>query len=266
MTTAERQRDLFEGVIPPDTPLGNYQCQQMPTLPPPPADPLDHHQRFGVSAEQHVRALEWLSDNNQEFADLEDRQAAFEEVGDAAGAAAVQEQLDQIVADHLRRPAPEPPASPPDATKATEATEAPEPPLPAQPESAQSPVCLKWNQLAPGRRALVPELEKHLREKGWPYVAVDDAKQAVFANSVSIKAFDYLIYSSIGPNLLVLVITRRPTAEQAEQMQEWQKVFGADFQAVFMFSSGGEWRLVLLQDLQTPDPLAHARSLEDSVN
>ena len=248
MRTSIRQLDLFENILPPDTPLGNYQCQvAVPTLPPAPADPLDHHKRFGVTAERHVQALEWLSDNNQEFADLEDRQAAIEETGDPAGAAKVQEQLDRIVADHLQRPAPAPP---PDATKATEATE---------------PAPLKWNELTQGRKALVADLEKHLRGKGWPYVAVDEAKKAIFTAG-SVRAFDYLVYSNSGPNLLVLIVTRRPTADQVEQMRQWETIFGSDFRAAFTFRADGQWRLVSLKDLQTPDPLAHSRSMEESIN
>ena len=111
MTTASKQFDLFEGVIPPDTPLGNFQCQVSPNpsddddgasgqdrkgyadtqdrksyqvsspvsppspLPPPPANPLDHYKRFGVTADEHVAALEWLSDNDETFANLEDLDA-----------------------------------------------------------------------------------------------------------------------------------------------------------------------------------------------
>ena len=239
MTTARKQLDLFEGIIPPDTPLGNFQCCQGPPplspLPPHPENQLDHYKRFGVTADQHVQALEWLSDNNQEFADLEDRLCELEEIGDAAGASAVQEQLDRIVADHLKRPAPEPPAR------------------------------LTWSMLAQGLVKARASLEAHLREKGWPYVAVDEAKKAIF-NGSNIGAFDFLVYSSTGPNLLALVVTRRPTANQVEQMRQWEQVFGTDFQAVFMFQAGGQWRLVSLQDLQTPDPLACARLLEDCVN
>jgi len=238
MTTSIRQYDLLDGVLPPDTPLGNYCCQP-PALPPPPANPLDHYKRFGVTADEHVAALEWLSDNNQEFADLEDRLAAIE-LGETTGdAVAVQEQLDQIVAAYLRRPAPQ---------RA----------MPVQPPR------LKWNQLAQGRKTLVPELEKHLRDKGWPYVAVTEARKAIFGGS-GIGTFDYLVYSSTGPNLLVLVITRRPTADQVEQMQEWEKVFGKDFEAAFVFQAAGQWRLITLKDLETHDPLGQSAVLVDRL-
>jgi hypothetical protein len=267
MNTTTKQFDLFEGVIPPDTPLGNFQCCQVAPpipppspLPPPPANPLDHHQRFGVSADEHVAALEWLSDNDQTFADLEDRLCDLEEIHDTAGAAVIQEQLDRIVADYLRSVRQFDPKSPLlDATKATEATEAPEPSVPAQ-----SPP-LKWNQLAQGRKALVSGLETHLREKGWPYVAVDEAKKAIFSGS-NIASFDFLVYSTTGPNLLVLIITRRPTAAQVQQMTEWEKVFGKDFTAAFTFQAADQWRTLSLKDLANPDPLATAGSLDEYLN
>ena len=37
--------------------------------------------------------------------------------------------------------------------------------------------------------------EDYLRAKGWPYVAIDEAKKTVFAGA-SIKSFDFLVYSS----------------------------------------------------------------------
>lgn len=267
MTTARKQLDLFEGIIPPDTPLGNFQCCQGPPplspLSPHPENPLDHYKRFGVTADQHVQALEWLSDNNQEFADLEDRQGELEEIGDAAGASAVQEQLDRIVADYLEHPAPESPAPLPDATEATEA-----PSVPSGQRLTWSGIAkglAPWRQFRKGLPSERAQLENHLREKGWPYVAVDEAKKAIF-NGSNIASFDFLVYSSTGPNLLVLVVTRRPTANQVEQMRQWEQVFGKDFLAAFTFQAGGQWRLVSLQDLQTPDPLACARLLEDCVN
>ncbi len=291
MTTSSKQFDLFEGVIPPDTPLGNFQCHVSPNpsddddgasgqdhkgytdtqdrksyqvssppspLPPPPENPLDHYKRFGVAADEHVAALEWLSDNDETFANLEDRLCDLEEIGDTAGAVVIQEQLDRIVADYLesiRRFEPKTPL-----LDATEATKAPEPSVPAQP-----PPCLKWNQLAQGRKTLVSGLETHLRQKGWPYVAVDEAKKAIF-NASEIDAFDFLVYSTTGPNLLVLIVTRRPTPAQVQQMTEWEKVFGKDFTAAFTFQAAGQWRTLSLKDLVNPDPLATAGSLDEYLN
>jgi len=97
--------------------------------------------------------------------------------------------------------------------------------------------------------------EDYLRAKGWPYVAVDEAKKAIFAAS-SVKSFDFVVYSSSGPNLLADVKGRKfpdmslrgrkrgasrawenwITREDAQGLQEWQKVFGPDFLAVLVFA------------------------------
>jgi len=96
--------------------------------------------------------------------------------------------------------------------------------------------------------------EDYLRSKGWPYVAVDEAKKAAFAG-VSLKSFDFLVYSSSGPNLLVDVKGRKfpagipgrkrgasrawenwITRQDVEGMLEWEKVFGEDFVGVLVFA------------------------------
>ena len=96
--------------------------------------------------------------------------------------------------------------------------------------------------------------EDYLRARGWPYVAVDEAKKAIFG-AASIKSFDFLVYSESGPNLLVDVKGRkfpapaRPAAkgstkrwenwitqEDASGLTEWQKVFGGDFATVLVFA------------------------------
>ena len=96
--------------------------------------------------------------------------------------------------------------------------------------------------------------EDYLRAKGLPYVAVDEAKKAVFAGA-SLKSFDFLVYSTTGPNLLVDVKGRKfpdsgpgrsrtasrawenwITREDIEGLGEWQRVFGPDFTAVLVFA------------------------------
>jgi hypothetical protein len=96
--------------------------------------------------------------------------------------------------------------------------------------------------------------EDYLRAKGWPYVAVDEAKKAVFAGA-AIKSFDFLVYSQRGANLLVDVKGRKfpdavpgrkrkasrawenwVTREDVEGLREWEKVFGDDFMAVLVFA------------------------------
>lgn len=96
--------------------------------------------------------------------------------------------------------------------------------------------------------------EDYLRAKGWPYVAVDETKKAIFAGA-KLKSFDFLVYSSGGPNLLVDVKGRKfpdgitglkrgasrawenwITRDDVEGLGEWEKVFGKDFAAVLVFA------------------------------
>ena len=106
-----------------------------------------------------------------------------------------------------------------------------------------------------GRRSVHYEaaFESYLQAMGWPYVVVDEARKAVFAD-VPIKSFDFLVYSQAGPNLLVDVKGRKfpdttrsasrasrawenwVTREDIESLQEWQNIFGEDFRAVFVFA------------------------------
>ena len=95
--------------------------------------------------------------------------------------------------------------------------------------------------------------EDYLRSRGLPYVAVDEAKKAIFAGA-SLKSFDFLVYSQSGPNLLADVKGRKfpdstpgrrggsrawenwVTRQDVEGLVEWERVFGADFQAVLVFA------------------------------
>ncbi len=91
--------------------------------------------------------------------------------------------------------------------------------------------------------------ESYLRARGWPYVLVDEAKKAVFAN-ISIKSFDFLVYSNSRPNLLVDVKGRKfpaaggggrawenwVTREDIESLGEWENIFGEGFMAVLVFA------------------------------
>jgi hypothetical protein len=96
--------------------------------------------------------------------------------------------------------------------------------------------------------------EDYLRAKGWPYVAVDETKKAIFADA-AIKSFDFLVYSSTGPNLLADVKGRKfpdsipgrrrgaskawenwITRGDADGLAEWEKVFGRDFVGTFVFA------------------------------
>ena len=120
---------------------------------------------------------------------------------------------------------------------------------------------LAWQHLANGRTALVARLDKYMYEKDWPFVDVDAAKKAIF-NATNIKTFDYIVYNASGPNLLMLVVTGRPTSAQVKLMKEWEHLFGEGFLTAFVFLAADIWQLVLLNDLQTPNPLAHVRLLD----
>src|SRR3954468_7319881 len=89
--------------------------------------------------------------------------------------------------------------------------------------------------------------EALLRERGIPYVAVDEAKKALFSNA-KLKCFDFVVYSNQGPNLLVDVKGRQhrdsvsrgsfqtwATEQDVTDLIQWEQVFGEGFKAVFAF-------------------------------
>lgn len=86
--------------------------------------------------------------------------------------------------------------------------------------------------------------EAFLRDRKTPYVAVDEAKKALFSNA-KLKSFDFVVYSQAGPNLLVDVKGRQSTdgrsyqtwttEQDVEDLVQWQQVFGEGFVAVLAF-------------------------------
>jgi hypothetical protein len=95
--------------------------------------------------------------------------------------------------------------------------------------------------------------EAYLRHRGIPYVAVDEAKRALFADA-KLKSFDFVVYSKRGPNLLVDIKGRQCrsrggagagagrsslqtwTAEQdIVDLSQWEQVFGEGFKALLIF-------------------------------
>lgn len=91
--------------------------------------------------------------------------------------------------------------------------------------------------------------EDYLRASGVPYVAVDEAKKALFAG-VRLKSFDFVVYSRTGPNLLVDVKGRRfpyhgsggrrywenwTTEDDLGCLRRWEEVFGTGFTGLFVF-------------------------------
>jgi hypothetical protein len=90
--------------------------------------------------------------------------------------------------------------------------------------------------------------EAFLRSRGIPYVAVDEAKKALFADA-KLKSFDFVVYSKNGPNLLVDVkgrsardrsATKRSfqtwtTERDIDDLMQWEQVFGEGFKAMLAF-------------------------------
>jgi hypothetical protein len=89
--------------------------------------------------------------------------------------------------------------------------------------------------------------EGFLRDRGIPYVAVDEAKKALFANA-RLKSFDFVVYSKKGPNLLIDVKGRScrnrvgragfetwTTEQDVNDLMQWELVFGDGFKAVLTF-------------------------------
>ena len=89
--------------------------------------------------------------------------------------------------------------------------------------------------------------EAFLRDRGIPYVAVDEAKKALFANA-KLKSFDFVVYSKNGPNLLIDVKGRSArdssskkslqtwaTERDVDDLMQWEQVFGEGFKGVLAF-------------------------------
>ena len=115
----------------------------------------------------------------------------------------------------------------------------------------------------------VRKVENLLKEIGTPFVAVDDAKKAVFAGA-KIDSFDLLIYVPEGEHLLATVLPpsrRVPTQRQRDTLLQWQKVFGSGFSGAFIHASDQPTALrldgkgtrqplrLLLQPTQPSEPL-----------
>ena len=80
------------------------------------------------------------------------------------------------------------------------------------------------------RRISAKRLEARLRETVTPFVAVTEARRALFAG-MPLASFDFVVYSPIGDNWLV---TCKPFSKPGvrDMMEKWQKVFGAGFASV----------------------------------
>jgi hypothetical protein len=89
--------------------------------------------------------------------------------------------------------------------------------------------------------------EAFLRDRRIPYVAVDEAKKALFANA-KLKSFDFVVYPQNKPRLLVDVKGRSlrnrakrsgfetwTTEADVKDLLQWEQVFGDGFTAVLVF-------------------------------
>jgi len=90
--------------------------------------------------------------------------------------------------------------------------------------------------------------EQFLRDKALPYVAVDEAKRAIFSE-IELKSFDFIAYLPTKRNLLIDIKGRK--AKPAKQgwsydcwisqadldaLMTWQQVFGRDFAGGLVFA------------------------------
>jgi len=92
--------------------------------------------------------------------------------------------------------------------------------------------------------------EAYLRARGVPYVAVDEARRSVLADSSSIKSLDFIVSAPGEITWLVDVKGRRfPGGEETKQywknwspaedlrsLAQWQELFGGSFRGLFVFA------------------------------
>lgn len=92
--------------------------------------------------------------------------------------------------------------------------------------------------------------EAYLQQQNIPYVAVDQAKKAVFSGA-RIKSFDFIIYPPRGRRILADVKGRKfpyqsfqrgrwgetwTTTDDVRGLTRWEEVFGDEYMAVFVFA------------------------------
>jgi hypothetical protein len=90
----------------------------------------------------------------------------------------------------------------------------------------------------------------YLQQRQIPYVAVDQAKKAVFSGA-KIKSFDFILYPQKGPKILADVKGRKvasqsflrgraaeswTTRQDVSGLQDWEEVFGYEYLAAFIFA------------------------------
>ena len=94
--------------------------------------------------------------------------------------------------------------------------------------------------------SLRAHVERLLKDRGIPYVNVDEAKRALFA-SAKLRAFHFVAYRKDGPNWLIFAA--KVDRQARENMGEWERVFGAGFIAVLASLGRGEPAGILFRSL-----------------
>lgn len=82
---------------------------------------------------------------------------------------------------------------------------------------------------APPKRPLRESLERFLRERGVPYINVDEAKRALFSGA-KLRSFHFVVYRTNGKNWLVFAAQLRK--ESRQDLHQWEGIFGDGFVAV----------------------------------
>lgn len=92
--------------------------------------------------------------------------------------------------------------------------------------------------------------EDYVRSRGWPYVAVDEHRRAIFGGQ-RVKSFDFLVYPSPGVAWLVDIKGRKfpyedeggcrywenwVTQADLDGLRRWEGVFGAGFEPMLVFA------------------------------
>jgi hypothetical protein len=117
--------------------------------------------------------------------------------------------------------------------------------------------------------------EDFLQLRRIPYVAVDQAKKAIFSGA-RVKSFDFILYPAHGRKILVDVKGRKlnrdafnrgrlgpswTTIDDLDGLKCWEQVFGNDYLAAFVFAY---W--LVDSDLPLPlDPAIHRFDQRDYV-
>ncbi|MGN6369056.1 MAG: hypothetical protein ACTHN5_12415 [Phycisphaerae bacterium] len=81
------------------------------------------------------------------------------------------------------------------------------------------------------RRSLRENMERYLRERGVPYINVDEAKKVLFAGA-RLRSFHFVVYFSDRRNWLLY--TSQLRKESREDLRQWEQIFGDGFVAVLV--------------------------------